>query len=209
MEAPEPPRRVLVRDAPCFGTELLSRRRLTDDLESSNSNPPTLNQKRHPHVDKNNTAHYDYSGLLYLSEYGRDFEGGLFEFFHADGRSDTLIEPAPGRLFIFTSGRENPHRVRQCVYCGDLSANRTRRLPPTTLTRTLIDPAIISHPTPTRKTHTQVQKVTAGTRYVLSFWFTCREEYSFTNFLDGKAHRRFKGMREEEEGGGDGEAGEL
>lgn len=53
--------------------------------------------------------------------------------------------------------------------------------------------------------------MTGGTRYVLSFWFTCREEYSFTNFLDGKAHRRFKG-RPEEEGEGEEEekaAGEL
>jgi hypothetical protein len=69
-------------------------------------------------VDKNNTAHYDYSGLLYLSEYGKDFEGGLFEFFEVDGRSDTIIEPTPGRLFIFTSGRENPHRVSDIVRFG-------------------------------------------------------------------------------------------
>ena len=29
-----------------------------------------------PHVDKNNTGHYDYSGLLYLTEQGVDFTGG-------------------------------------------------------------------------------------------------------------------------------------
>jgi hypothetical protein len=30
----------------------------------------------HPHVDMNNTEHYQYSGLLYLSTYGEDFTGG-------------------------------------------------------------------------------------------------------------------------------------
>ena len=34
----------------------------------------------HPHVDKNNTAHYDYSGLLYLNEHGTDYTGGMFAF---------------------------------------------------------------------------------------------------------------------------------
>ena len=30
----------------------------------------------HPHADRNNTPHYHYSGLLYMSSYGEDFEGG-------------------------------------------------------------------------------------------------------------------------------------
>ena len=30
----------------------------------------------HLHVDMNNTAHYHYSGLLYLSTYQTDFTGG-------------------------------------------------------------------------------------------------------------------------------------
>lgn len=32
----------------------------------------------HTHADMNNTAHYQYSGLLYLSTYLRDFTGGMF-----------------------------------------------------------------------------------------------------------------------------------
>lgn len=32
----------------------------------------------HPHADMNNTAHYHYSGLLYMSTYGKDFTGGSF-----------------------------------------------------------------------------------------------------------------------------------
>ena len=34
----------------------------------------------HPHVDKNNTAHYDFSGLLYLNDHGLDYSGGMFAF---------------------------------------------------------------------------------------------------------------------------------
>jgi hypothetical protein len=34
----------------------------------------------HPHVDMNNTAHYQYSGLLYLSTYEEDFTGGKTRF---------------------------------------------------------------------------------------------------------------------------------
>jgi hypothetical protein len=30
----------------------------------------------HPHADRNNTPHYHYSGLLYMSDYGKDFTGG-------------------------------------------------------------------------------------------------------------------------------------
>lgn len=98
----------------------------------------------HMHVDKNNTQHYDYSGLLYLSEYGVDFEGGLFMM-----QSPNLtmqIEPVPGMLLSFTAGMENPH---------------------------------------------QVQLVTKGTRYCLSFWFTCDEKKKFTTFLGGKVHNTF------------------
>ena len=34
----------------------------------------------HPHADHNNTAHYHYSGLLYMSNYNEDFTGGKFKF---------------------------------------------------------------------------------------------------------------------------------
>ena len=63
----------------------------------------------HLHVDKRNTAHYDYSGLLYLSTYARDFRGGLFRF--KDGDESRIVEPRAGRLSIFTSGDENLHQV--------------------------------------------------------------------------------------------------
>ena len=61
----------------------------------------------HMHVDRDNTAHYEYSGLLYLTDYGVDFDGGLFAF--ADGVS---VEPRKGRLSMFGSGPENEHHVQ-------------------------------------------------------------------------------------------------
>jgi predicted 2-oxoglutarate/Fe(II)-dependent dioxygenase YbiX len=62
-------------------------------------------------VDKNNTKHYDYSGLLYLSDYQEEFTGGLFSFI--DENTETVVEPARGRLMMFTAGAENLHVVRK------------------------------------------------------------------------------------------------
>ena len=164
----------------------------------------------HPHVDKNNTGHYDYSGLLYLADHGEDFTGGLFAYLDGDaplplafgcydhdiksqgsphscseyaragyckkksklateirgmcekscricsaggaakaapyGGATSVVEPAKGRLTIFSSGRENVH---------------------------------------------QVQKVLSGERLTMSMWFTCDTSKRFKNFLDGKKHTTY------------------
>jgi len=103
-----------------------------------------------PHVDKDNTGHYDYSGLLYLSEGEVDFHQGTFNFLKNDEEQDTIedeVKPERGKLVSFTAGSENLHRVNV---------------------------------------------VRGGTRYVLSFWFTCDENKEFENFLDGEVHRAFK-----------------
>ena len=68
----------------------------------------------HWHVDRNNTAHYHYSGLLYLSEYKKDFKGGRIIFYNADdSKVEQVVEPLPGRTIIFSSGHENPHKVER------------------------------------------------------------------------------------------------
>ena len=131
---------------------------------------PTILQDEywHLHSDKNNTDHYDYSGLIYLSTYGLHFHGGgHLEFYNASSTSvecstvgtqsvhqaspcvvsgppDLIVEPRQGRAVVFGSGRENPHRV------------------------------------------TRVQ---TGTRYVLAFWFSCDPQRQFPQLLDGKAHQ--------------------
>lgn len=94
------------------------------------------------HVDRENTPHYEFSGLLYLSDYDEDFEGGLFTY--EDG---SAVEPRRGRLNMFASGAENKHRV---------------------------------------------ERVTAGQRLTLSFWFACDPAYEFRDFLDGQAHARYR-----------------
>lgn len=101
----------------------------------------------HPHVDKANTAHYEYSGLLYLSDYGVDFQGGLFEFLDERNRSSLQVQPRKGRLLLFSASKENRHRVR---------------------------------------------RVTEGVRFALSFWFACDARFEFADFLDGKAHLRYR-----------------
>jgi hypothetical protein len=129
----------------------------------------------HPHIDKNNTHHYDYSGLLYLADYEHDFTGGMFAFLEplepAEGLSGSVkkkdivrdfygekrkvthyVEPKKGRLVIFSAGMEHEH---------------------------------------------QVQKVASGSRYVMSLWFTCDKLHHFSSFLDGKAHYRFTSPEDE------------
>ena len=67
----------------------------------------------HNHVDKETYEGFEYTSLLYLSEQDKDFTGGSF-FYENNGKEPGLnIHPRPGLLSIFTSGKENPHRVEK------------------------------------------------------------------------------------------------
>ena len=68
------------------------------------------------HVDKANIASYDYSALLYLSDFGTDFRGGEFVF--CDQDANRIVEPRMGRLVAFASGPENLHQVRTVTAGG-------------------------------------------------------------------------------------------
>lgn len=65
----------------------------------------------HPHVDKVTYGSFDYTSLLYLSDYLEDFGGGRFVFME-EGANKT-VEPRTGRVSFFTSGSENLHRVEK------------------------------------------------------------------------------------------------
>ncbi|XP_057230043.1 2-oxoglutarate and iron-dependent oxygenase domain-containing protein 3 [Malurus melanocephalus] len=65
----------------------------------------------HPHVDKVTYGSFDYTSLLYLSDYSEDFGGGRFLFMDAD--SNKTVEPRAGRVSFFTSGSENLHWVEK------------------------------------------------------------------------------------------------
>ncbi|XP_001605079.1 2-oxoglutarate and iron-dependent oxygenase domain-containing protein 3 [Nasonia vitripennis] len=66
----------------------------------------------HPHVDKETYESFHFTSLLYLSDYGRDFEGGRFVFIDKNSVNST-IEPRKGRVSMFTSGSENLHAVEK------------------------------------------------------------------------------------------------
>ncbi|CAL8262756.1 unnamed protein product [Arctogadus glacialis] len=68
----------------------------------------------HPHIDKVTYGSFDYTSLLYLSDYGSDFGGGRFIFMDASG--NRTVEPRTGRVSFFSSGSENLHRVEQVTW---------------------------------------------------------------------------------------------
>ncbi|XP_056286653.1 urotensin-2 receptor 2 [Pseudoliparis swirei] len=65
----------------------------------------------HPHIDKVTYGSFDYTSLLYLSDYGSDFTGGRFIFMDENG--NRTVEPRAGRVSFFSSGTENLHRVEK------------------------------------------------------------------------------------------------
>lgn len=66
----------------------------------------------HTHIDKIQYGSFDYTSLLYLTSYKKDFEGGRF-IFDEKNNETMIIEPKRGRLSYFTSGSENPHHVEK------------------------------------------------------------------------------------------------
>eukprot|EP00811_Abedinium_folium_P034927 NODE_7766_length_1552_cov_4.470175.p1 GENE.NODE_7766_length_1552_cov_4.470175~~NODE_7766_length_1552_cov_4.470175.p1 ORF type:complete len:345 (+),score=88.80 NODE_7766_length_1552_cov_4.470175:111-1145(+) len=136
---------------------------ITREAASEVWKPTTMHDEYwHPHVDKNSSDHYDFSGLVYLSTQGVDFTGGSLFFYPQSsldcspyfapdpgpckviGDPELEVAPAAGRLITFGSGYENSHGVT---------------------------------------------RVETGTRYVLSFWFTCDRRREVAKFLDGRAHK--------------------
>ncbi|XP_045604667.1 2-oxoglutarate and iron-dependent oxygenase domain-containing protein 3 isoform X2 [Procambarus clarkii] len=74
--------------------------------------PQTIHDEYwHPHVDKVTYESFHYTSLLYLADYGHDFEGGRFIFMDKD--SNKTVEPRSGRVSAFTSGSENLHYVER------------------------------------------------------------------------------------------------
>uniref|UniRef100_A0A671SW54 2-oxoglutarate and iron-dependent oxygenase domain-containing protein 3-like n=1 Tax=Sinocyclocheilus anshuiensis TaxID=1608454 RepID=A0A671SW54_9TELE len=68
----------------------------------------------HPHIDKETYGSFDYTSLLYLSDYGLEFGGGRFVFM--DPSSNRTVEPRAGRVSFFSSGSENLHRVEKVTW---------------------------------------------------------------------------------------------
>ncbi|CAG9771105.1 unnamed protein product [Ceutorhynchus assimilis] len=69
----------------------------------------------HVHVDKHTYESFHYTSLLYLNDYGTDFQGGRFIFQDnlQSPKTNSSVEPRKGRVSMFTSGAENPHFVER------------------------------------------------------------------------------------------------
>ncbi|XP_056627596.1 urotensin-2 receptor 2 [Triplophysa dalaica] len=78
---------------------------------NSSSAKTTHDEYWHPHIDKETYGSFDYTSLLYLSDYGVDFGGGRFVFM--DSSSNRTVEPRAGRVSFFSSGSENLHLVEK------------------------------------------------------------------------------------------------
>ncbi|GAA6110239.1 urotensin-2 receptor 2 isoform X1 [Tachysurus ichikawai] len=68
----------------------------------------------HPHIDKVTYGSFDYTSLLYLTDYDVDFGGGRFIFM--DPNSNQTVEPRAGRVSFFSSGSENLHHVEKVAW---------------------------------------------------------------------------------------------
>lgn len=81
---------------------------------NSSSAKTTHDEYWHPHIDKETYGSFDYTSLLYLSDYGVDFGGGRFVFM--DSSSNKTVEPRAGRVSFFSSGSENLHHVEKVTW---------------------------------------------------------------------------------------------
>ena len=65
------------------------------------------------HIDLQETyKSFHYTSLLYLNDFGKDFQGGRFIFVDKDNVNST-VEPRKARVSMFTSGAENLHFVEK------------------------------------------------------------------------------------------------
>ena len=185
---------------------------------STNSDPSRL-QQQHAHVDKNNTEHYDYSGLLYLSDFETDFSGGMFAFLDGQNGRYTQKRPcydddvekmgAPHSCKEYASAGYCASDVilescpRACGACSAPSSFTIKKddrewkhlvgTSPDRRTAHEIAPArgrLVIFSSGQENLHL-VRQVRTGTRYVMSMWFTCDESRRFKNFLDGQVHQTY------------------
>jgi len=170
----------------------------------------------HPHIDKNNTEHYDYSGLLYLADHEDEFQGGKFAFI--DGVED--FQQQMPCIDMDLKARGAPHSCKEYAgagYCktkvngGTIAETCPKACKlcdgkevdsgaPQEGTQHSVEPMAgrLVVFTSGRENLHQVKKVTGGTRYVMSLWFTCNGEKQFNDFLDGKVHERFAASPKDE-----------
>ena len=142
-------------------------------------------------VDKNNTAHYDYSGLVYLSTVGSpadvadsaaDFVGGVFDF--NDDPASQRLAPTHD---AFDEGLRAAFTGEDVVELDQLPSSH-----PAVSNMTYVLPRagrLVIFSAGEENLH-RVARVQAGTRLTLSLWFTLDPKFQFEYFLDGKPHEQ-------------------
>jgi len=69
------------------------------------------------HVDTDQYGTFEHTAVLYLNSQEGNYKGGEFEFLderpQEGHKGELLVVPKRGRMLLFTSGSENPHRVRK------------------------------------------------------------------------------------------------
>lgn len=85
---------------------------------SGDKRPKTAHDEYwHTHTDLEQYGSFVITSLLYLADSGTDFEGGVFEFMPpgtgqgAKATPLSVVAPRRGKLMLFSSGPEHPHRV--------------------------------------------------------------------------------------------------
>ncbi|XP_029692086.1 2-oxoglutarate and iron-dependent oxygenase domain-containing protein 3 isoform X2 [Takifugu rubripes] len=73
----------------------------------------------HPHIDKVTYGSFDYTSLLYLSDYGSDFSGGRFIFMDQD--SNSTVEPRAGNYQLIKEHSSRILRVVWLISTGKIS----------------------------------------------------------------------------------------
>lgn len=64
------------------------------------------------HCDESLSPAFHFTSIVWLSDSGRDFEGGELAFLHNHTIAWMLVEPAVGRAAFFSSGWENIHGIK-------------------------------------------------------------------------------------------------
>lgn len=157
------------------------------------------------HVDKRNTEHYDYSGLLCACQ---AYSCGSPSACTLDrSRRLPCSRPGPaadlstygedfqGGKFVFYDEGSN-HTIEPRAGTAPSHAVPTRsfsvlRIADTTVPDCRLPGRFLTFSAGDENLH-QVQRVESGTRLTMSMWFTCDSTREFTTFLDGKVHSTFK-----------------
>ena len=136
-------------------------------------------------MDKNNTEHYDYSGLLYLSTEGveEDFTGGVFDF--NDSPPAQALAPTHANY-----RRQAEEKFTSADATSSASLSQSHPNDPAASSMTYVLPKrgrLVTFTAGSENLH-RVARVLSGERMVLSLWFTCDPAFQFKGFHAGRPH---------------------